>query len=142
MSHQCTVCGKRAYSSYCVQHKPRKPITAQKATVTNHCKICDSDDHTAFYCKEKAKSSTPKQYKNLKMNGKYHKQWLKVRKQWFKDHPQDWYVCYICHKSLVPAETTLDHVIPRSRRPDLRYEPSNLKPCCWPCNTEKGSKSL
>lgn len=26
MSMSCTVCGKRAYSDYCVSHKPRKPI--------------------------------------------------------------------------------------------------------------------
>lgn len=26
MSLSCIVCGKRAYSEYCVQHKPRKPI--------------------------------------------------------------------------------------------------------------------
>jgi len=29
MAYQCVVCGKRSYSDYCVQHKPRKPI-AQK----------------------------------------------------------------------------------------------------------------
>lgn len=27
---QCVVCGKRAYSEYCVQHKPRKPIVTKK----------------------------------------------------------------------------------------------------------------
>jgi len=26
MSRQCLTCGKRAYSDYCVQHKPRKPL--------------------------------------------------------------------------------------------------------------------
>lgn len=26
MSMQCKVCGKRAYSDYCVQHKPKKPL--------------------------------------------------------------------------------------------------------------------
>ena len=29
MSKQCSVCGKRAYSDFCMQHKPRKRI-AQK----------------------------------------------------------------------------------------------------------------
>lgn len=27
MAKYCTICGKRAYSDYCVTHKPRKPIT-------------------------------------------------------------------------------------------------------------------
>ncbi len=26
----CNICGKRAYSEYCVQHKPRKPIKVNK----------------------------------------------------------------------------------------------------------------
>lgn len=42
----------------------------------------------------------------------------------------------------MPSETTLDHVKSRSSRPDLRYEFSNLKPCCFTCNTLKGSKSV
>jgi hypothetical protein len=37
-------------------------------------------------------------------------------------------------------ETTLDHVIPRSRAPELRYDPNNLRPCCWTCNSKKGSR--
>lgn len=40
------------------------------------------------------------------------------------------------------SETTLDHVQPRSGAPDLRYEFSNLKPCCYACNSAKGSKRL
>lgn len=30
MARSCTVCGKRAYSDFCVQHKPRKPIAVSK----------------------------------------------------------------------------------------------------------------
>ena len=30
MSKACTVCGKRAYSNYCFQHKKRKPIEIKK----------------------------------------------------------------------------------------------------------------
>lgn len=30
MSQSCLVCGKRAYSDYCVQHKPRKPLKTNK----------------------------------------------------------------------------------------------------------------
>lgn len=31
MAKTCTVCGKRAYSDYCILHKPRKPIPPQSA---------------------------------------------------------------------------------------------------------------
>lgn len=30
MARHCLKCGKRAYSDYCVQHKPRKPIVTNK----------------------------------------------------------------------------------------------------------------
>lgn len=42
-------------------------------------------------------------------------------------------------KWMTPKETTLDHVLPRGSHPELRYELSNLKPCCWDCNYKKGS---
>lgn len=69
--------------------------------------------------------------------------WLQARAQWFKENwpnEQGFYICYLCGKWLDQKETTLDHVLPRSRRPDLRYEMSNLMPCCASCNLEKGSK--
>lgn len=66
--------------------------------------------------------------------------WQKTRRKWFKENSSEFYTCYLCFRFLLPEETTLDHVIPRSARPDLRYELSNLEPCCWECNYKKGSK--
>ena len=37
---------------------------------------------------------------------------------------------------------TLDHKIPRSAAPHLRYVDANIQPACWPCNTLKGSKKM
>lgn len=68
--------------------------------------------------------------------------WDQTRRLWFKENHQESYTCYLCGKFLYKNQTTLDHVIPRSRAPHLRYEFSNLKPCCWDCNSEKGSKVL
>lgn len=81
--------------------------------------------------------------KYLQKNGKYGKQWLATRKTWFRKNPpnhEGWYECYICGKWIKPYETTLDHVKSRSRHPELRFVQSNLKPCCYDCNREKGSK--
>jgi 5-methylcytosine-specific restriction endonuclease McrA len=55
------------------------------------------------------------------------------------DNKQEAYNCFYCGKFLWPAEVTLDHYHSRSRHPELRYELSNLRPCCWNCNGEKGS---
>ena len=73
--------------------------------------------------------------------GKVAKKWIETRKQWIDEHPGPW-SCYICGTPLNIDTLTLDHVKSRSRRPDLRYEFDNLQPCCWPCNTAKGSNSL
>ena len=75
--------------------------------------------------------------------GKYTKKWLATRRAWIKQNPPDfdgYYYCYLCHKAIKQNEMTLDHIIPRSRRPDLRYDFENLRPCCWECNYKKGSK--
>lgn len=69
--------------------------------------------------------------------------WIRAKKRWFKENEpnfQGYYECYLCHKWVPKEEITIDHVIPRSRRPDLVTDQSNLRACCWTCNGEKGSK--
>lgn len=80
----------------------------------------------------------------MNKRGKITNKWLKVRKQWMKENPpnhQGYYFCYICYRAVPSNEVTLDHIIPRSRRPDLRFDFSNLAPCCGLCNYKKGSKN-
>lgn len=81
-----------------------------------------------------------KQPKPLRKRGKHSLKWEAARAKWFKANEAPYYICYLCGKSLLKIDVTLDHVIPRSRAPKLRYEQSNLKPCCYPCNVDKGSK--
>lgn len=100
MSKSCIICGKRSYSDFCFQHKPRKRI---------------------------------------KQQGKQAQKWKDKRAEYLEKQP-DTLKCYLCGKILTKKTVTLDHVIPRSRRPDLRYNDDNLKLCCWFCNTKKGSK--
>lgn len=73
--------------------------------------------------------------------------WKRARDEWFAAHPAKTYECYLriapsCPRTMTKDETTLDHVKSRGRHPELRYEQSNLRPCCWPCNTMKGSRDL
>lgn len=68
--------------------------------------------------------------------------WTKTRQDWFRFNWANEYYCYICGKRMTPEETTLDHIKSRSRHPELRYDLTNLAPCCWACNTKKGSKDL
>lgn len=111
-----------------------------KPNRTKPCKLCGKLGHYPSQCFEE---KTPKSKTKLKQAGKYTRQWLLTRKSWFKKNPPNWagyYICYICDKWLRPNNTTLDHVKSRSRHPELRFTLSNLRPCCYDCNAEKGSK--
>jgi len=101
-----------------------------------HCSFCDSEDHTVFYCPVKPK-------KSLNTMGLYYQRMSKVRKEWFKLNPPDhagYYFCALCGKAITRSQTELDHILSRSRHPELRYELSNLQPSCHDCNQSKGSK--
>lgn len=105
------------------------------------CRYCGMSGHLTTFCWAQPKK--PLNRSLVKRLGKHGRKWLKTRAEWFAEFPPDWagfYTCYICGGKLTPKETTLDHVLPRSSRPDLKYEFSNLRPCCWKCNMEKGSK--
>lgn len=81
--------------------------------------------------------------KPIKKSGTIHKKWMKYRRQWKKDNPPDdngYHYCYICGTPLKPGQITLDHVIPRSRRPDLIFDDTNIRVACWNCNIGKGSQ--
>lgn len=81
-------------------------------------------------------------YKGPRKIGKHGKLWLKTRAKWFKMFPSEYYNCYLCKRSLLKYQVTLDHIQSRSRHPELRYEMSNLAPCCMKCNKAKGSMDL
>lgn len=123
------------------------------------CSFCGKPGHTAFRCGKRAlerarrppKEQTPiKMRKPLSPRGRLHKQWELTKRTWFKNHPPShagYYQCALqispdCHRVMRRYHTTLDHIIPRSKRPDLSFTQSNLQPACWPCNELKGSKII
>lgn len=80
----------------------------------------------------------------MRKHGPVAAKWREVRWDWIQQHPGPWQ-CYICGVPLdIEAHDdfqrlTLDHVLPRSTHPELRYVLENLEPCCWDCNHRKGS---
>ena len=36
----------------------------------------------------------------------------------------------------------VDHILPRSKFPELALDRANLRPLCWPCNRRKNTKVL
>lgn len=119
----CTTCGKKSTSAYCFSHKPRKAIATNKPLVS----------------RSRLVTTTPlKATKPMKKHGKVHETWMRTRGDWLTANPAPWH-CHYCDKALDITTITLDHKIPRSRRPDLRYALDNLVPCCFVCNVLKGS---
>lgn len=104
------------------------------------CRWCQSEKHLSWRCYQNPKRA--EQTAKKLSNGKVARRWYKTRRQWFKENPAEGYTCYLCGVYVPKNEVTLDHIIPRSRRPDLRYELTNLAPACWTCNSQKGSKVL
>jgi len=49
-------------------------------------------------------------------------------------------MCQYCGSKLTYEKSTLDHVVPKSRGGEDKWE--NLVLCCEPCNYKKGSKML
>ncbi len=97
--------------------------------------------HTQTFCWAKQKQRTPRSKKPIKKVGKYTAKWFKTRSEWFNNHLPDngYYQCHYCGEFLLPRETTLDHIKPRGSHPELRFEQTNLVPCCYLCNKKKGS---
>jgi 5-methylcytosine-specific restriction endonuclease McrA len=119
-----------------------------------YCKNCKTFGHTQFYCNAKPKKPL-KTSKPLNKHGKVFKQWIKTRDTYFDRNPPDengFYYCYIptCAKPLLRKKdpdrpigvATLDHIVARTRNPSLRFKQSNLAPCCYFHNKDKGSLSL
>ena len=105
------------------------------------CTFCGSTEHSQFYCRLKPHKTLQTTHTFRKL-GKHEIRWLETRNEWLKRHPGRTWNCYLCGRLLTIETLTLDHVKSRSRHPELRYELSNLRPCCWPCNTAKGSRDV
>ena len=62
------------------------------------------------------------------------KEWREFRARMLNelDH-----VCVACGDEPTGFDLTLDHIIPRSKRPDLALEPTNVQVMCRTCNGTK-----
>ena len=110
MAKTCTVCGKRSYSDYCVQHKPKKPIKSRSVKPKA----------------VKAKTTKPKAKKPVKG---LKKNLEKLVKDYVKK--RDNYTCQKCGEKVTGSNCHASHVIPVSRSGYLQFEPLNMKVLCY-----------
>lgn len=133
----CKICGSnRHYQSFC----PGK----RKMPGKKPCKYCLSPDHTSIVCYKKPRGRIKSESKSTKNKRQ------KFRELLFITYPPDekgnWY-CYLnissyCFKVLNENTLVWEHVKPRGSHPELKYETSNIRPSCEPCNALKSGKSL
>jgi len=48
-------------------------------------------------------------------------------------------ICYYCEKKFLPAELTMEHILPIARGGTSSKK--NCVPCCKDCNSKKGAKT-
>lgn len=60
-------------------------------------------------------------------------EWISLRQQVFE---RDGRLCYKCNC----IATQVDHVLPKSKFPELAKSLDNLRPICWPCNSRKAAR--
>lgn len=68
--------------------------------------------------------------------------WQDFRTDWLKRHTDEIFICGICGEPVHREVVTLDHRLPRSGNPELRYVDSNIQPAHIKCNLQKGSRRI
>lgn len=110
---KCKTCGKNSESEYCFQHKPRKPLAKTKGL-----------------SKVAKNASFDNVHRNISdMNAFFLQIWNNR-----KDHN-----CENCGKWLgkEPLSYMFDHLLEKSKHPDLKYEEENIMLVCLECHDNK-----
>lgn len=109
------------------------------------CRYCHQMGHWSFQCFQKPGRKVIAPESNMART-----QRIRTANRWFKENPPDengyWY-CYLqisvsCPYKLTRRLVQLEHVYPKVKRPDLKYNTRNIKPACPFCNKLKGSRTV
>lgn len=107
-----------------------------------YCKYCKKEGyHSQLMCFNKPRRP---------IKSKVDLTWRDTVSKWKLANPPNLngnWICYLqiskmCLGRIDKHSLTLDHVIPKSRGIEYKYDINNLKPCCMPCNSLKGSRTL
>lgn len=120
---------------------------------THACSYCGGDNHNSLTCYKKRKKDHAelKRRAPLRRESKAHASKRAILyNTFFANNPPDelgGYTCYLqiskyCPKWLSQQNVTLEHVLPRSKFPELRWVSDNIKPACEFCNKTKMSNTV
>ena len=112
---KCKTCGKNSDSDYCFQHKPRKQLQQRgnKPSLTAKKKVSDGKSH-------------------------------QMREMFLDIWKKRAHRCENCnaHLGSEPLSYMFDHVLEKSKYPDLRYEEENICMLCLDCHSDKTNCKL
>lgn len=105
---------------------------------TPKCKNCGKEGvYTTFcFCTK---------HKPIPAKGKVAIKWEQTRTEWFEEHNDEYFECYLCLRPVHRDVAVLDHLVPRSNARKgvaLRFNFDNLRAVHGWCNNDKGSRSL
>jgi len=114
-----------------------------------NCSYCGGEGHTAFLCYQRRKSEHLKRTKLRPESKATNSKRAILRNTFFANNPPDnqgGYSCYLqihssCPKWVSKKQVTLEHVLPRAKYPELKYNVLNIMPSCTFCNATKLSST-
>lgn len=121
---------------------------------TPKCTFCNKEGHTQTFCwdkKQKPIKVNKDQFGKIKYQGTAkEKKDKEFKNQWIQDHPpgnNGFWICYLQIAPFCPVQLdiytlTLEHIIPKSRGIQYRFDPKNIGPACYWCNSLKGSRTI
>ncbi len=66
-------------------------------------------------------------------------EWRLLRAKIMQEHKN---ICVMCHTTLREADITVDHIMPRSKYPNLSLDAANMQILCRSCNSSKGARVM
>ena len=129
---KCKTCGKNSQSDYCFIHKPRKPLSSGKGLSKMSSKLHKKLDKPLKQSGIKPSLTTKKKVSD----GKSH-QMKEFFMAFWKNNKQ--HTCEVCKKHLgnEPRTYMFDHVLEKSKYPELAFVEENIMYLCLECHDEK-----
>lgn len=126
---KCKVCGKNAQSEYCFLHKPKKQLQQRGI------KPSLSSKKGLSVGKSIQKRTSKQLSKEIDKKIQAHKMFEFFVDIWKKKK----HVCENCNKYLgeQPLSYMFDHLLEKSKYPELKFEEENIMLVCLECHDEK-----
>jgi hypothetical protein len=127
---KCKTCGRNSEGEYCFQHKPRKPLSSGKKSTLSGKKSL-----SVGFNQQKSVISN-KKAQNVQ-NNKQSSEMKQFFMNFWRTHKP--HICENCEKPLgrEPLSYMFDHVLEKSKYPELAFEEENIMYLCLECHDNK-----